>query len=206
MCPTKRTKRTEQHTRKKEKFSHMLAILSRRARLYSTTASQSIDNTISQSIPSSSTAISSVEHESSSQSLKRSRWRIRPMGEQDTPPFRLTDAFLSKYSDRDPPFGFNGLGEVVYRRTYSRDLSTDDGSVRKERWFETVARVVNGTYNMQKRWIDRHSLGWDPRRAQQSAQRMYDKIFNMKFLPPGRGMRSIYYIFISSSSSHHTST
>lgn len=52
---------------------------------------------------------------------------------------------------------------------------------------ETVARVINGTYNMQKRWIEQHSLGWDKFKAQSSAQRMYDKIFFMKFLPPGRG-------------------
>jgi ribonucleoside-triphosphate reductase (thioredoxin) len=53
---------------------------------------------------------------------------------------------------------------------------------------ETVARVVNGTYNMQKQWIEQHSLGWDKYKAQQSAQKMYDKIFTMKFLPPGRGL------------------
>lgn len=45
---------------------------------------------------------------------------------------------------------------------------------------ETVARVVNGTYNMQKRWIEEHSLGWDRGKAQSSAQKMYDKIFHMK--------------------------
>jgi hypothetical protein len=33
-----------------------------------------------------------------------------------------------------------------------------------------VERVVNGTYNMQKRWIEQHELGWDARKAQASAQ------------------------------------
>ena len=37
---------------------------------------------------------------------------------------------------------------------------------------------------MQKRHIDSHSLGWNAWKAQHSAQEMYDRIFNMKFLPP----------------------
>jgi len=109
----------------------------------------------------------------------------------------------------------------VYQRTYSRLVEEEDGTARKEQWFETVERVVNGTYNMQKRWIEQHGLGWNPWRAQRSAQvrdfvegrgclsthfvcscllflalrltpptvqEMYDRIFNMKFLPPGRGL------------------
>lgn len=98
--------------------------------------------------------------------------------------FKLSKAFLAKYADKKPPFGFNGLGELVYLRTYSR--LKEDGT--NEKWFETVARVVEGTYSMQKRWIEEHQLGWDNRRAQKSAQEMYDRIFNMKFLPPGRGL------------------
>ena len=69
-------------------------------------------------------------------------------------------------------------------RTYSR--IKDDGS--NEMWWETVQRVVEGTYSMQKFHIDSHGLGWNPWQAQRSAQEMYDRIFNMKFLPPGRGL------------------
>lgn len=98
--------------------------------------------------------------------------------------FRLTDDFLSKYKDVEPPFGFNGLGKLIYIRTYSR--IQEDGS--NEVWWETVKRVVEGTYNMQKRWIEENGLGWNPQKAQYSAQEMYDRIFNMKFLPPGRGL------------------
>jgi hypothetical protein len=66
--------------------------------------------------------------------------------------FRLSDAFIKKYQRKKPPFGFDGLGELVYFRTYSR--IKEDG--RNEVWWETVRRVVEGTYNMQKRWIDTH--------------------------------------------------
>jgi adenosylcobalamin-dependent ribonucleoside-triphosphate reductase len=91
---------------------------------------------------------------------------------------------VNKYKRKKPPFGFNGLGELVYMRTYSR--IKENG--KNERWWETVQRVVEGTYSMQKRWIDSHSLGWNPWQAQASAQEMYDRMFNMKFLPPGRGL------------------
>jgi adenosylcobalamin-dependent ribonucleoside-triphosphate reductase len=69
-------------------------------------------------------------------------------------------------------------------RTYSRIKA--DG--KNERWWETVRRVVEGTYSMQKNHIDSHQLGWNPWQAQRSAQDMYERIFNMKFLPPGRGL------------------
>ena len=61
-------------------------------------------------------------------------------------PFTLSPAFVKKYVRKKPPFGFNGLGELVYMRTYSR--IKEDG--KNEMWWETVKRVVEGTYNMQK--------------------------------------------------------
>jgi ribonucleoside-triphosphate reductase (thioredoxin) len=98
--------------------------------------------------------------------------------------FRLTDSFLDKYKKTKAPFGFNGLGELVYLRTYSRIKENGDN----ERWWETVRRVVEGTFNMQKKWIETHRLGWNPQKAQKSAQEMYERMFTMKFLPPGRGL------------------
>ena len=98
--------------------------------------------------------------------------------------FQLSEKFLDKYKRKKAPFGFNGLGELVYMRTYSR--IKENG--KNERWWETVQRVVEGTYTMQKNWIESHQLGWNAWQAQKSAQEMYDRIFNMKFLPPGRGL------------------
>jgi adenosylcobalamin-dependent ribonucleoside-triphosphate reductase len=98
--------------------------------------------------------------------------------------FKLSENFINKYKKKKPPFGFNGLGELVYMRTYSR--IKEDG--KNERWWETVQRVVEGTYSMQKSHIDSYQLGWNAWQAQKSAQEMYDRIFSMKFLPPGRGL------------------
>jgi adenosylcobalamin-dependent ribonucleoside-triphosphate reductase len=98
--------------------------------------------------------------------------------------FKLSPTFINKYKRKKPPFGFNGLGELVYMRTYSRLKANG----KNEKWWETVKRVIEGTYKMQMDWIEQHQLGWNPWRAQRSAQEMYDRIFNMKFLPPGRGL------------------
>lgn len=53
---------------------------------------------------------------------------------------------------------------------------------------------MEGTYTMQKNWIEQHQLGWNPRTAQLSAQEMYKRIFYMKFLPPGRGNKYLKFI------------
>ena len=87
--------------------------------------------------------------------------------------FQLSEKFIDKYKRKRPPFGFNGLGELVYMRTYSR--IKDDG--KNERWWETVKRVVEGTYSMQKTHIENSRLGWNAWQAQKSAQEMYDRIF-----------------------------
>ncbi|KXS18910.1 PFL-like glycyl radical enzyme [Gonapodya prolifera JEL478] len=120
--------------------------------------------------------------------VKDRRPKKAPLGgikaDEETLEFRLDEDFVDGYASLQAPFGFDGLGEIVYRRTYSR--VKPDG--KNEAWHETVARVVNGTYNMQKRWIEERGLGWDTERAQRSAKKMYDKIFKFKFLPPGRGL------------------
>ena len=98
--------------------------------------------------------------------------------------FQLSENFINKYKRKKPPFGFNGLGELVYMRTYSRIKNNG----KNERWWETIKRVVEGTYTMQKNHIESYQLGWNAWQAQKSAQEMYDRMFNMKFLPPGRGL------------------
>ena len=98
--------------------------------------------------------------------------------------FKLSENFIEQYKGKKAPFGFNGLGELVYMRTYSR--LKDDGS--NEQWYETCRRVVEGAYNMQRKWIDTHGLGWNAWQAQKSAQEMFERMFEMKFLPPGRGL------------------
>lgn len=96
--------------------------------------------------------------------------------------FKLDEDFVAQYKTMAPDFGFNGLGLLTYYRTYSR--LKQDGS--NEQWYETVRRVVEGAYTLQKQHILSNELGWNNKKGQQSAQEMFDRIFKMKFLPPGR--------------------
>lgn len=96
--------------------------------------------------------------------------------------FKLSDGFVEKYKNIKPSFGFGGLGEFVFMRTYSR--LKEDG--KNEAWYETVRRVVEGIYTIQKQHIEDYRLGWNQSKAQKSAQEMYDRIFNFKMLGSGR--------------------
>jgi ribonucleoside-triphosphate reductase len=101
--------------------------------------------------------------------------------------FQLEKDFIDSWKSKTAPFGFNGLGELVYLRTYSRLKPNGEN----EKWFETIQRVIEGTYSIQKRHIESLNLGWDEHQAQMSAQEMYTRMFEMKFLPPGRGLWSM---------------
>ena len=98
--------------------------------------------------------------------------------------FHLDNGFVYNYKEEEPPFGFNGLGELVYRRTYARFLP--DGS--KEEWYQTIERVVNGTYSLRRKWMNSIGLDFDTKAMQKEAQEMYNLFFQMKILPPGRGL------------------
>ena len=97
--------------------------------------------------------------------------------------FRLSDSFVEKYKQQTPKWG--PIGEFTYLRTYSRYIEQED---RNENWWETVRRVVEGAFSIQKNHITSLRLPWNNQKAQRSAQKMYEKIFNFKFLPPGRGL------------------
>ena len=56
----------------------------------------------------------------------------------------LTESFVSKYKNKQPNWGFNGLGYIVYKRTYAR--LKDNG--KTEEWFETVQRCIEGAQKM----------------------------------------------------------
>ena len=98
--------------------------------------------------------------------------------------FTLTENFIDKYKVIKPDFGFGGLGEFVFLRTYSR--LKENG--KNESWWETVRRVVEGIYSIQKQHIEDYNLGWNQMKAQKSAQEMYDRIFNFKMLGSGRSL------------------
>lgn len=98
--------------------------------------------------------------------------------------FTLSESFLNNYKEKQPDWGFNGLGYVVFKRTYARQLQNG----QTEEWVDTCQRVVEGVYNIQKQHCKTLSIPWDDRKAQNSAQEMFQRMWEFKFLPPGRGL------------------
>jgi len=103
--------------------------------------------------------------------------------------FRLSDEFVNKYNNTPSPFGFqdagsNSLGEVTFIRTYSR--VKEDGT--KERWYEVCRRVIEGMYSVQKNHAKDNRLPWNDNKAQKSAQEAFQRMFELKWTPPGRGL------------------
>lgn len=97
--------------------------------------------------------------------------------------FDLPDSFLSKFQGKQPDWG--PLGYFTYKRTYAR---TVDESGRTEEYWETVRRIVEGTFSIQKNHCKRNHLPWGEQKAQRTAKRMFQLMWDFKFLPPGRGM------------------
>ena len=96
--------------------------------------------------------------------------------------FSLQDAFVGEFSDRKPAWG--PVGYFTFKRTYARDR--EEGGT--EEWWETCRRVVEGVYNIQKIHCRKQGLPWSEPKAQQSAQEMYERMWEFKWLPPGRGL------------------
>jgi ribonucleoside-triphosphate reductase len=103
--------------------------------------------------------------------------------------FKLSEDFVASYKDRQPPFGYrdaagNSVGEITFLRTYSR--LKEDGA--KETWVDVCERVINGMYSLQKDHCKTNRLPWNDSRGQASAKEAFDRLFNLKWTPPGRGL------------------
>lgn len=85
----------------------------------------------------------------------------------------LSSDFLSSYLSKTAPWGFGGLGEVVYLRTYSRKI---EGESRNETWVETCERTVNGA-------VDIGAI-----LSEDEAEKLFDHMFNLRCLPAGRAL------------------
>ena len=101
--------------------------------------------------------------------------------------FRLSDKFVQQYEDKEVNWG--PVGYVTYKRTYSRLLSERDPSATgNEEWFQTCRRVIEGMFDMQKTHVTRLGLEWSDSKSQKTAKDAYDRLFHLKWTPPGRGL------------------
>ncbi len=82
----------------------------------------------------------------------------------------ISEKFSNKYANKQPNWGFNGLGYIVYKRTYAR--LKDDG--KTEEWHETIRRCINGAQKIGANY------------SQEEAEQLFDLIFNLKCNFAGR--------------------
>lgn len=104
----------------------------------------------------------------------------------DVEQVKLSDEFLSQYRDKQPKWGFDGLGYIIYLRTYARKKS--DGTL--ERWDETVQRFTEGNFRIEAQRLTELGKLTKERFEQliTEMERFYHLAFNLVMLPPGRGL------------------
>jgi len=82
----------------------------------------------------------------------------------------ISERFANKYANKQPNWGFNGLGYIVYKRTYAR--LKEDG--KTDEWHETIRRCINGAQKIGANY------------SQEEAEQLFDLIFNLKCNFAGR--------------------
>lgn len=85
----------------------------------------------------------------------------------------ISSDFVSKYASQTPPWGFGGMGEIVYLRTYSRQIPELG---RNETWSETIQRCINGAVEIGAEL------------SQEEAEKLFDHMFNLRCSLSGRSL------------------
>lgn len=98
--------------------------------------------------------------------------------------FTLHEDTCEEIYSMKPDFGYDGFGEFLFYRTYSREKS--DG--KNESWADVVIRVINGVFSIRKDWYKRNYIPWNEDFWQNLAKNMAISMFKMEWLPPGRGL------------------
>ena len=85
----------------------------------------------------------------------------------------LSNDFIAQYANQTPPWGFGGLGEIVFLRTYSRAIPEAN---RNESFVETIKRVIDGAVDVGVPY------------TQEEAETLFDHMFNLRCLFSGRAL------------------
>lgn len=85
----------------------------------------------------------------------------------------LSPEFIASYKDKVSPWGFGGLGEVVYLRTYSRSI---EELGRNETWVETITRAIEGAAAIGVPYTTK------------DAEELFDHMFNLRCSFSGRAL------------------
>jgi hypothetical protein len=101
--------------------------------------------------------------------------------------FKLDEGFYKGFVGRNP--AWNMLGYVTYLRTYSRALYDAKGEfIRSEEFCDTLKRVTEGTFTILRMQVAKSGQNWDEVEGQEKAQDFFRRMWDFKWLPPGRGL------------------
>lgn len=113
--------------------------------------------------------------------------------------YRLPNELRDELRDRPISWGFGPLSEAVYYRTYSR--LNEDGN--QESWGDTITRAVEGVMSIRKDWyLNVVGKKWNEKTADGIASELARSIYDMKFLPPGRGLWAMGTEYVYQRGSH----
>ena len=97
--------------------------------------------------------------------------------------FVLNESTVDKLRGMKSEFGFGEFGKTVYYRTYSR--KKDD---KQENWHDNIIRIVEGVFSARKDFYCKNYLKWEENKYQEYAEEFAISMFQMQFLPAGRGI------------------
>tara|TARA_Y100000034_G_scaffold136784_1_gene215746 strand:- start:3331 stop:7494 length:4164 start_codon:yes stop_codon:yes gene_type:complete len=98
--------------------------------------------------------------------------------------FHLKKDFKEELSKREVKWGYGGLSEFTYYRTYAR--TKDNGEL--ENWSDCVVRVIEGMFSILKTHAVVTGLPWEERKGHKLAKEAAERLFAFKWTPPGRGL------------------
>ncbi len=111
--------------------------------------------------------------------------------------YHLPSRTVQELRQRSVQWGFGTLSEAVYMRTYSRDLGNG-----QEAWADTIVRVVEGVISIRIDWLRKQGKRVSDRRFDPIAEELAYAMFDMKLLPPGRGLWAMGTEYVFDRGSH----
>jgi len=98
--------------------------------------------------------------------------------------FLLRKDFKEKLKNKKVNWGYGGLSEFTYYRTYAR--KQPNGQL--ETWADCVIRVIEGTFSILKTHSLTSMITWQENKGHKLAQEAAERLFEFKWMPPGRGL------------------
>lgn len=97
--------------------------------------------------------------------------------------YELPTDFISEFKGKEPNWGT--LGKITAKRTYCRYIESED---RLEEWWEVLKRVVEGEFTVLLQHYINEGVSYNLGEFDKEAKETYQRMWEFKFLPPGRGL------------------